>query len=169
MPELGRPSGRPVLFYSLGSALNTGGGRDRPGKVAGKERAEGRVGQPVQGARRPQPPSPADREAAGCPLPPGRRHSIGHDESSSLPPRSLPNNKCQPVTTASGAGFGPLGASPQPTARAHGGDIGRADLDPVPVGQVEQPALRAHRPRDIARREFASRGSPSCLSHDHGG
>src|SRR5262245_11310480 len=27
---------------------------------------------PGQGVRRPQPPSPADREAAGCPLPPGR-------------------------------------------------------------------------------------------------
>src|SRR6185503_12627769 len=56
---------------------------------------------------RPQPPSPADREAAGCPLPPGRRHSIGHDESSSLPPRSLPDNKCQPVAAASGGGSGP--------------------------------------------------------------
>src|SRR5580765_1189248 len=80
----------------------TGGGRDRPGKVAGKESAAGRARRPVQGARRPQPPSPADRKAAGCPLPPGRRRCVGHDESSSLPPYSLPDNKCQPVTAASG-------------------------------------------------------------------
>src|SRR4051812_28276010 len=36
------------------------------------------------------------------------RRCVGHDESSSLPPYSLPDNKCQPVTTASGPGSGPL-------------------------------------------------------------
>src|SRR4051794_20234645 len=62
---------------------------------------------PGRDPRRRQPTSPADREAAGCPLPPGRRRSIGHNESSLLPPLSLPDNKCQPVTTASGIGSGP--------------------------------------------------------------
>src|SRR4051812_943816 len=70
---------------ALGSKLDTGGGRDRPRKVAGQKSAEGRVRIPVRGARRPQPPSSVDREAAGCPLPPGRRRSVGHDAFSIAP------------------------------------------------------------------------------------
>src|SRR3954470_10093934 len=48
-----------------------GGGRDRPERPADKERGEGRARQPGRGTRRWQPASPADRKAAGCPLPPG--------------------------------------------------------------------------------------------------
>jgi len=66
------PAVRGLPGRHLGFVSGAGGGRDRPGKVAGKERVEGRARQPGRGTRRPQPPSPADRKAAGCPLPPGR-------------------------------------------------------------------------------------------------
>jgi hypothetical protein len=56
----------------------------------------------------PPPPGSSGRpRSGGLSFAAWLRRRVGHNEYSLLPPSSLPDNKCQPVTTASSHGFGP--------------------------------------------------------------
>src|SRR5580765_4786111 len=69
---------------------------------------------PVQGARRPQPASPVDRGAAGCPLPPGgvvRSVTMNPHCSLLSPCRTTNANPSRPPPV--------LGLDPQPSGVSH--------------------------------------------------